>query len=109
MNFQQSRGVSAEAPGAASFPSLCDGDSPNACSNLQKRSSTPSHGVLKFLLGVILLEAKFALLLCSSFASILAYKIPKEDVQSLSHSFSKLEEGNEALAKHHTHKSFCLP
>uniref|UniRef100_H0Z0L3 Cholesterol transporter ABCA5 n=1 Tax=Taeniopygia guttata TaxID=59729 RepID=H0Z0L3_TAEGU len=27
-----------------------------------------------------------------SFASILAYKIPKEDVQSLSHSFSKLEE-----------------
>uniref|UniRef100_A0A8D2MG94 ATP binding cassette subfamily A member 5 n=1 Tax=Zonotrichia albicollis TaxID=44394 RepID=A0A8D2MG94_ZONAL len=27
-----------------------------------------------------------------SFASILAYKIPKEDVQSLSHCFSKLEE-----------------
>ncbi|XP_068769447.1 cholesterol transporter ABCA5 isoform X2 [Struthio camelus] len=27
-----------------------------------------------------------------SFASVLAYKIPKEDVQSLSHSFSKLEE-----------------
>ncbi|NXI63371.1 ABCA5 protein, partial [Anseranas semipalmata] len=27
-----------------------------------------------------------------SFASILAYKIPREDVQSLSHSFSKLEE-----------------
>uniref|UniRef100_A0A8C0V7K7 Cholesterol transporter ABCA5 n=1 Tax=Cyanistes caeruleus TaxID=156563 RepID=A0A8C0V7K7_CYACU len=32
-----------------------------------------------------------------SFASILAYKIPKEDVQSLSHSFSKLEEGARGL------------
>uniref|UniRef100_K7FJW7 Cholesterol transporter ABCA5 n=1 Tax=Pelodiscus sinensis TaxID=13735 RepID=K7FJW7_PELSI len=32
-----------------------------------------------------------------SFASILAYKIPKEDVQSLSHSFSKLEEAKHAF------------
>ncbi|NWH39329.1 ABCA5 protein, partial [Chloropsis hardwickii] len=32
-----------------------------------------------------------------SFASILAYKIPKEDVQSLSHSFSKLEEVKHAF------------
>ncbi|NXD62039.1 ABCA5 protein, partial [Eolophus roseicapillus] len=32
-----------------------------------------------------------------SFASILAYKIPKEDVQSLAHSFSKLEEVKHAF------------
>uniref|UniRef100_A0A8C3KJ69 Cholesterol transporter ABCA5 n=1 Tax=Calidris pygmaea TaxID=425635 RepID=A0A8C3KJ69_9CHAR len=32
-----------------------------------------------------------------SFASILAYKIPREDVQSLSHSFSKLEEVKHAF------------
>uniref|UniRef100_A0A803VAE2 ATP binding cassette subfamily A member 5 n=1 Tax=Ficedula albicollis TaxID=59894 RepID=A0A803VAE2_FICAL len=32
-----------------------------------------------------------------SFASILAYKVPKEDVQSLSHSFSKLEEVKHAF------------
>ncbi|CAM5096965.1 unnamed protein product [Natator depressus] len=32
-----------------------------------------------------------------SFASILAYKIPKEDVQSLSQSFSKLEEAKHAF------------
>ncbi|ELW67446.1 ATP-binding cassette sub-family A member 5 [Tupaia chinensis] len=34
-----------------------------------------------------------------SFSSILAYKIPKEDVQSLSQSFSKLEEENVQLSE----------
>uniref|UniRef100_A0A8D0H9N4 ABCA1-4-like C-terminal R2 regulatory domain-containing protein n=1 Tax=Sphenodon punctatus TaxID=8508 RepID=A0A8D0H9N4_SPHPU len=32
-----------------------------------------------------------------SFASILAYKVPKEDVHSLAHSFSKLEEAKHAF------------
>lgn len=96
MNLQQSQGVSADAPGPASFPSSCDCASQTACINLHKRSSNPFRGVLIFLLRMVLLEDKFVLLLCSSFASILAYKIPKEDVQSLSHSFSKLEEGNGA-------------
>lgn len=32
-----------------------------------------------------------------SFASILAYKIPREDVQSLALVFSKLEEGKELI------------
>lgn len=41
----------------------------------------------------LVITFEFSFIFAFSFSTILAYKIPKEDVQSLSQSFSKLEEG----------------
>lgn len=43
-----------------------------------------------------------------SFATLLVYKVPMEDVKSLSHSFAQLEIGESTHTHMHTDKHRCL-